>query len=190
MKQFTVKDFILYNNPCFSCGERIILDVVATHLVQVNPAVLRPLVTPDLITIPLKVTYGQTLQLKIQTQTNKLEFEDNKAMADYIYSHRLNFTSRCNKCYTTIDSQFLEFDLLRKIVKPVGISYENLVVNDATHTYHIYTSYMAEESVINMDRMDKPGLATVKLQAPLMPLSRFKDREHLIKKMRTYLIFT
>jgi len=192
MKQFTVKDFITYNSPCFSCDEKISFSIVSTTLQGPADIVhLRPTVNPDHISVDLKITYNQTLSLKIQNKTNAIFYNDNKGVADYIYSHRLFLTSSCNKCLTKIESQFLEFNLSNGYIKPVGIARESLIVSDATHRYHVYSTTISDKSVITMDRIDKPiPISPVRIETPLLPLYRFKDRQHFINKMKTFLIFS
>jgi len=191
MKQFTVKDFITYNNPCFSCGEKIAFNVVSVPMQGPNNIVhLQTTVTTDFVSIDLKITYNQTLTIKIINKTNAVLYDDNKAVADYIYSHKLFLFSNCNKCLSRIDSQFLDFNLLNGYVKPVGISKESLIVMDNSHRYHVYSTAISDKSIITIDRIDKPlPISPVRIETPLLSLYKFKDRQHLINKMKIYLVF-
>lgn len=190
MKIFTFKDFIAYNNPCFSCGDKINFSIVSCPITEPGKVQLRPTVRPDSVTVDLKISYNQSLQLQILMPSNQFLISDRKAFADYIFSNRLYLNSHCNRCFTTLETHFLEFNFDKGFIKPVGMSRESLVVSDNTHRYHIYSSFFSEKSTIVMDRIDRPiPISPVKFEAPLLPLYRFRDREHFITKMKTYLIF-
>lgn len=192
MKKFTVKDFISYNNPCFSCGENIHFKVVTTTKDGPSDIVqLRPTVKPDYTVVDLKVTYTKTLQLWIFHQNNKIISSDIRGLTSYLEEHKLFLSSRCDKCYTNIESNFLEFNLDKGYVKPVGISRELLIVSDEHNMYQIHSSFIAEQSTVVVDKISKTTpISPVRFEAPLLPLYKFKDKEHLINKMKTYLIFS
>lgn len=191
MKEFTFKDFIAYNNPCFSCGDKINFNIVSVPNSGPGLVQLRPLVQPDNVSVDLTITYDNKLQLQVQMPSNQFLISDRKSFADYIFSNKLYLNSHCNKCHTTLETHFLEFNFDKGFIKPVGMSRESLVVSDKTHMYHVYSSFFSEKSTVVMDRIDRPlPISPVKFEAPLLPLFRFKDREHFINKMKTYLVFS
>ena len=75
MKKFTVKDFIAYNNPCFSCGSPINFRVGFLDLeTKADVSYLRPVVTPNHTEIDLIIKYStnEALKLCIFHKTNKI----------------------------------------------------------------------------------------------------------------------
>lgn len=187
MKKFTVKDFITYNNPCFSCGEKINLKIGHDH----GTAELRPTVKPDYTVIDLRVTYTHTLQLWIFHKTNKIITSDGRGLADYLYNHNIYLQSQCSKCYTSIQSQFLEFNLDKGFIKPVGIKTEKLIMLDDDNMYTIYSSFEEEKSMVAVDRINKATpVAPTCFDLPLLPLSKFKTKERYLDKIKVYLTFS
>lgn len=193
MKQFTVKDFIAYNNPCFSCKENIHFKVmlVPTRGSSSDVVPLRPTVNKDYTVVDLKTTYTQTLQLWIFHQTNKIIASDPRSLKDFLEDHKLYLNSRCDKCFTVIESHFIEFNLDKSYIKPISIWYENIIVTDEHNMYQMQSSFFEEKSTIVINRMDKATpVSPVTFEVPLLPLYKFDDREHFIHKMKTYLVFS
>lgn len=191
MKQFTVKDFIAYNNPCFSCGDNIHINIVSCDDSAVQPSSLRPTVRPKYTTVNLHVTYQQTLQLQIIHDSNKFGSSNPEALKEYLKTHKLYLTSSCNKCLTQIETYFLEFNMNKGFILPVELNKESVILTDKRNRYHLLSSYSGSHTTIWIDKADNPNyLSPVKIEAPLMPLSKFKDREQLLNKLRTYLLFS
>lgn len=191
MRQFTVKTFIGYNNPCINCNEPINIKICSAEIGIDGHATLRPNVFQDYTYIDLKVTYTNTLKLWMFHQTNQFTASDKEEFKAYLKNHRLFLRSHCDKCYTSIESQYMEFNMDKGYIMPLDISKENIVIMDDTHRYHLFSSFMNDETIIVIDRIDKPTpVSSMRFQAPLMPLNRFRDKEHLISKMKTYLVFS
>jgi hypothetical protein len=192
MKKFTVKDFIAYNNPCFSCGSPINFNV---HYVG-NPVVgktSRPLITPNYIEIDLKIAYSrmEALKLCVFHKTNKILTNSIEGLTKYVTENKLYLESRCDKCGTSIESQFLEINIDKGYVVPVEIRREILSVISNDRIYQIKSSFAEGKSRLIVDRIDKVGpMSPCILEMPLLPKYRFKDREHFINKIKTYVIFS
>lgn len=191
MKHFTVKDFIAYNNPCFSCGENISITIGVTELGVdgLGLTYLKPLITTSFTSIDLKITYTKTLKLIIDHITNKFTASDLKELSNYLSSHKIFLRSMCDKCYTGIDSCYLEFNFDKCFIYPTMISQENLIVTDDNNMYNIYSSLASEKSVIIIDKLDRLTSA-VRFDAPLLFLSKFKNKERFLNKMKVYLVFS
>lgn len=188
MKKFTAKDFIAYNNPCFSCGERISFRLGIEGPVSTQ---LRPTVKPEYTVVDLKVTYTITLQLWIFHKSNKIITSDTRGFADFLFDNKLYLHSRCDKCMTTIQSQFLEFNIDKGYAKPTGISREVLIVQDNMNLYNLQSSFIEEKSVLTVDRIDKTTpISPILLELPLLPMYKFKDKEQFLNKIKTYLTFS
>src|ERR1700722_4339445 len=192
MRKFTVRDFVSYNSPCFSCNSPILVRVGVVHIdLTMNDAFLRPFVQSTHTEIDLEITYNSKLKLAIDHKTNKIAVNDMKALTKYLEGHKLFLGLECNRCYTTVISQHLEFDLNKKFIKPVGISQENLITNDGYNMYQVFSSYIKEVSLAIVSRIDstKP-ISPARFEMPLTPLSKFKDKENFIRKLKIYTTFS
>jgi hypothetical protein len=188
MKQFTVKDFIAYNNPCFSCGGRITLKIGVES--RSFSTVLRPTVKPDRTEVSLKITYTDTLQLWIFHKSNKILPSDARALEDFLSIHKLYLTSQCDTCYTNIGTNYLEFNLAKGYIKPVELDVENLVLIDKGNKYQIRSDFSREKSQIQISKIDHSSNDPFHMEVPLLSLSKFKDRERFLNKLKTYALFS
>jgi len=192
MKKFTVKDFINYNAPCFSCGRKIIIRIGSICLTQNMPATyLRANVNSAQTEVDLQVTYARILKLIINHTTNKITTSDPEALTKYLTVNKLFLSSVCNNCYTSIESFYLEFNLQKGFIIPVGISRELLMLIDDKNLYHINSSAIDEETIIVVDRINKStSLTPVRFVLPLSFLYKLKDKKHILQKIKTYLLFS
>jgi hypothetical protein len=192
MKKFTVADFIAYNNPCFSCDNQINFKIGFLDLEsRADVSYLRPTVGPNYTEIDLHITYSDSLKLYIFHKTNKILATSQPALAKYLGGHKLFLHSVCDKCYTQIDSQYLDFNLHKGFVLAVGISSERLIVMNKHNIYQMDSFFMADKSKLTVDRIDKAiPLSPTNLELPLLPKYRFRDRAHFIDKMKTYILFS
>jgi hypothetical protein len=194
MRKFTVKDFIAYNNPCFSCNSQINFRIGFLDLeTKADISYLRPAVTPTYTEVDLIIKYANTdaLKLYIFHKTNKILTNSQQGLTKYLSSRKLFLSSTCDKCYTQIESQYLDFNLDKGFVSAVGISSERLMVSDGDNLYQINSFFMAEKSNLIVDKLDKVRpLSPFQLDLPLIPKYRFKDKAHFIHKMKTYITFS
>lgn len=192
MEKFTLKDFIGYNNPCFSCGKRIKLSIVCSKISEDKTnydAELRPLVSVDGTIVDLQITYNKTLQLYIEHKTNKITISDLKKFQEYIQTHKLHLRTHCDGCQTCVHSFFLDFDLKQHYLKPTGISSEYLYISDQQNSYlirsKVFDSTTDIKVISNSARTD-----IINIKTPLLLLGKFKTREKWLHKLKTYLIFS
>ena len=69
MKSYTVKDFFKLNSPCYGCGDKV--NIHAKVLTDdFIPIALNISITPTGYTIPLSITYNNSLKLIIDPKTN------------------------------------------------------------------------------------------------------------------------
>lgn len=153
-------------------------------------AVLRPTITLERTEISLKVTYSNTLQLWIFHKSNKILASDIMVLTDYLSSHRLYLTSQCDKCHTNVRTNYLEFNLVKGYIKPVELDIENLFLIDKGNRYRILSDFREEKSEIFISKLDHSSSDPIRIKLPLLNLSRFKDRERLLNKLRTYALFS
>ncbi len=192
MKTFTVKDFITYNSPCFSCGSKISFKIGVSFIKNRQPSTyLVPIVSSDFIEIDLKINYNNGLKLKILPKTNKFTVSSMKGLTTYLEKHNLFLRSYCDNCRTCIDSQFLEFNLLKEFIKPVGISDERLIVRNGNYMYELYSSFIDNYSSLFISQPPINTLnSNIRIELPLLPMYKLKNKEHFIKKVKTYILFS
>lgn len=189
MEKFTLKDFITYNNPCFSCNENIFLRVRVTgnNRHMDSQGWLRPLVKPELTEISIKENYSNALKLQILHQSNKILTSDLIELSEYLKEHRLYLTSQCGNCSTTIDTEQLEFNLEKGFLKPVKLAREDLLVQEPGSTYHVSSNFSKKKSRVHIY---KPGSQPIEIDLPLYSLAKFKTKEKFLHKLKTYAIFS
>jgi len=190
MKEFTVKDFILYNNPCFVCNEFIQLQIRVTKKSIVSfPNNLKPSFSNNKLEINLSTKYYNILNLSIDLMSNKIISNNINELQDFLFNHELNLQSVCLSCGAYISSHFLQFDLKNGFVKPVGIAIENFVLesNDGYCQYDIYSSFLENKSKVQIRPMHQK---IIELDIPLFSLSKFKNKEKLLEKFKIIMLFS
>lgn len=192
MKKFTIQDFIKSNSPCFSCNSKISVKIgVENTDVIFNEVYLRPTVGPSFLEVDLKITYNSHLKLAIAYKTNKFVVNDIGILEDYFREHKIFMETECSRCYTKLESQNLEFDLVGGFIRPVGMKREILMTSDDHNLYQIFSSYPEETSLVVIDKISKASpISPIHFSAPLLPLYKFRDKKHLIEKLRTYALFS
>jgi hypothetical protein len=192
MKRFTVKDFIDYNGPCFSCDSPINFKIGFLDLeARTDASYLRPTVTNNYTEIDLRITYENSLKLYIFHKTNKILTNSNQGLTKYLSSRKLFLSSSCERCLTQIDSQYLDFNVDKGFVAATGIATERLMVMDDHNLYRINSFFMADKSSLTVDKIDKTTpLSPLRLELPLLPKYRFKDKKHFLRKIKTYVTFS
>lgn len=196
MNKFTVKDFIAYNNPCFSCGELISLRVgtVPTNASSGRAkkkkiSWITPVVSPETVDIDLRITYSTALKLQIAHKTNKFQSNDPGRLLTFLTKNHVCLSIECD-CLTRVTSQWLEFDIRRGHIRAFEISNELVVVRDSRNMYILDSFFDDNQSIIVVTTNKLDGSEPTRIELPLMPLYKFTDRKHFINKMRTYLTFS
>lgn len=190
MKKFSVKDFIIYNNPCFCCGENISIRVGSISEGSESIVFLKPFTSPQFLEVNLQITYTSGLKLKIFNKTNQFQTNNVKRLKDYLQTHKLLLSSICGH-HATIDSQHLEFNFDKGIVHSFGISTESFAVESKTNFYQVFSDFSINHTMVYVNRVDSPTpVGAVRLDLPCTPLGKFKDKNHFIDKIKTYITFS
>lgn len=193
----TVKDFIKYNNPCFFCKTPIELLIRSSS--QKNTSSVRIKNTnldANTLDFDIKITYLSILNLKINHTHNRFISNDVKALTEYLREYSMSFILQCANCGTHIYSKNLEFDINKQLIKPLTISMERLHYVYNGTLYSLISKPTENSSLLTastgaLSRFThglSPGYTTLNLK--YLPLKYFKDPDHFIQKMKTYLIFT
>ncbi len=193
MRKFTVKDFILYNSPCFNCGKPILFKIGyledKSHVHQLGYGnYITPIISGSELEIPLHIRYEGSVNLKIDCKTNKFYTQSLRHLTKYLDEHILVLDSQCNQCYTHIRSSQLHFNMEYGFIYPVEIIIEFLAINDDQTIYHLNSYYESNKTLISVFNRLGPVIGT--LNVPFVPLGKFKTKSNLLKKIKMYLTFS
>jgi len=152
---------------------------------------LRPTVTPSYTEIDLLITYSDALKLYVLHKTNKILTNSRQGLTRYLSSHKLFLQTTCDRCYTQIESRYLDFNLDKAVIAAVGISSERLMVTDRDNLYQMNSYFMADKTNLIVDKLDKTRpFSPTSLELPLLPKYRFRDKKHFLEKIKTYVLFS
>ena len=191
MKRFTVKDFVEANAPCFSCDSDI-----NVRLVVIGPeddgVFLKPNLLATYFSIELRNTWNTRLHLTIDYKTNKFATNDIARLKEYLEKEDRNIYLQvhCDLCGSYVQSYYLEFNWNKSFIKPTEINEEWTRIRDDKNVYIMHSRYDEGTSRISMSRIGDFTNSPVKLDAPLLPRYRFKNRSYLVNKLKTYLTFS
>lgn len=201
MKKFTVKDFITYNNPCFSCDNKINFYIGTEKLpdpgedpssvVYSQPSYHRPIVSTEYTELNISISYSNSLKLKIFHKTNKIDSNNLNELIKYLHSHRILLQSKCDRCYTMVESNDLSFNLEKYFIYPVSLKNERLLVTTDENMFHVYSDFAGNQTMINIDKINRTlPVSATKLKLSLLPMYKFKDKIHFLDKMKLYVTFS
>ena len=191
MKLFTISDFLTYNAPCFNCGQFTNIDIGFCNT-SFRPTVfssIRPYISKNATEITFSIKYAGSMKMSLQHKTNKIEITDIEGLTKYLLGHKLFLISTCKPCFCRIESEYLDFDLQKGLVKPVGLCSETLGITDTKHEYSLSTNFEMDISYLSVYTKDSSA-DPIKLELPLTPKYRFKNKYELLKKLRTYALFS
>lgn len=189
MKKFTVKDFLKLNSPCYGCGKKV--NVYVCTVSTANEVKLNLVVSPAGYLVILSKTYNDRLTLLIEPKTNKFATNDGPKLIKYLKSRGIFLSVECNDCMTVMTSEPLEFNFVGEYIKPVGMASQSVVLKDKNNNYVIYSDFGADRTHISIFSI-KEGSPTSfsQLELPLLPHYRFKDQQHFMSKIKTYMLFS
>ena len=196
MKKLTVKDFILYNSPCINCSSPIIFNIGIVDKDHDNSKIqslyfCKPVIIDSVIEIDPYIRYTGTIKIKINSKTNKFETTNPARFSKYLDEHKLFLDSYCNNCYTRIRSSQLKFNLTYRFIYPVEITTEQIYVNDKEHVYHLRKKTKKNTTEIIIRKINSEILITpTTINVSYIPLSKFRNKTMLIKKLKMYVVFS
>lgn len=193
MNKFTVKDFITYNNPCFSCESKINFSIGALddEHTSIDEAVyFRPTVTKNYSEIDLIINYTTSLKLFIFHTTNKILSNDFIALTKYLERRKLFLSSFCHKCHSQSKSKILDFNLEKKIVKPTTLLLEETIIYDDKFRYLLTSNSEKNKSYFIIEDLAKVKYTPTVIESPLIFRSKFNNRQSFIDKTKLYVLFS
>lgn len=177
MKQFTINDFIDYCNPCRICSKNVSMQIVIGNVIHSNFTV-----NGTKVKFTTKITYK-----KEDSQYIEFDAKTNRYNANFdLKSEKIRIHLTCGKC-SYIISDFLEFDDAH--VKPLTIFEEDFVLDVGSNHIQMITVISKNETVIYSCAKDQVNSVT-SITIPLLPLSKWKNKEKLTNLIITYLTFS
>jgi hypothetical protein len=191
MKRFTVKDFVEANAPCFSCDSDI-----NVRLVVIGPEddgiFLKLNVLTTYFSVELRNTWDTRLHLTIDYKTNKFATNDILRLREYLEKEDrdIYLQVQCDMCGSYVESEYLGFNWSKSFIKPTEIGEEWTRIMDDKNVYVVLSHHHKNASYISISRIGDFTNPPVKIDAPLLPRYRFKHRNYLVNKLKTYLTFS
>lgn len=191
--KFTVKDFISYCDVCMCCGgktkfslERTILDDPYASVQNCVPVSLKD--RRGNIRAELMISYADSkrLYLDIYIKSNEYLASNKKLFDKFINENNLYMSKRCDNCKNcTIQSSIMSFG---KYISPVCIYTERLFFEEEEYDYDIYSSYKDKKTHIMVTSED--AAKWFNIDVPFLPLYKFKNKQNLLNKIKTYMLFS
>lgn len=194
MKNFTVKDFVTYNNPCKLCGRKISLSLIpVAHNESGYAGGIYPLFKKNLLHFNLWIKYKEKLAISVNPVNNSFSLEGEsenlkKLMLEYKSENNLMFDITCGYCKTQILSEYIE--LKDNFIKPFKLNQESLIVKSDNYNYRINSDYVLDRSFIIAEKVKFPYAPVFTMETPLLSLSKIKTRENMIKKIKLYMLLS
>jgi hypothetical protein len=190
MKKFSVKDFITHNGPCFSCRQPIKLQIHSFNDNRLGQEThLMCQVQNNFTDVELLHTYHGVLKLTVDHKTNQFSTSNLMGLREYLFTHRLALYCHCRCCSTEMASHYLDFDFDKQFIKAVSIKDEQILIEDKDKLYQVYSHYDDNHTAIFICNIGQ-GATMFRLDTPLLPRAKFKNREELIQKLKNYLLFS
>jgi hypothetical protein len=203
MKKFTVKEFLSYSCPCFGCGDAVSVLIGESYhdKDKLNHALLNGSIDTEVsqqyLRVDLKISYKDALSLTIDHKTNRFATNNKNLLEKYLEEHTIYLISSCGKCYTTFESDDLRFNMTMEYIYAVEMRSEILAIKKDKQMFHLYSSYKKNETLVDVGKIDGSNqskspviMGTDILTLPLLPAYKMKTKEALIKKLKTYLLFS
>lgn len=196
-KKFFVKDFIQYASPCFGCEKPLSLrmlirnkedNALLPELGNSPSTALTPTITDKHLEIDLSIKYNSKLRLWMMHKTNTFLVNDNVAFSNYIAKYNLRLLVACT-CGTLYQTNNLDFQTFNRTIGALTLSYEQLVFQDKTHTYHLDTDFRTERSIAIISKKGSTAIP-LHFDLPLLPKYKLRNKQHLVEKLRIYSIFS
>lgn len=194
-KKFFVKDFIRYSTPCFGCGKAndFRLGFQQTNGAVNNVGILNVNVN-NRYTEVIFTKFNSSLAIWVFHKTNKILASDNGQLIEHLSKLQLFLNTSCKICNTTISSNNLEIDFNKNVIMPTTIRHEYAKISHKGQTYILDSNFKEQKSRGYVLKYANEKINTISssvdFDLPLLPFYKLKNRETLLKKLNTYLIFS
>lgn len=189
MKKFTLNDFLDYFDTCLCCSKSTRLNIIySTNGARLD---MKPIISPNLIYISLSISYKETVDLCINKKTNKISSSqgDLSKIQDYFQGKNFYLELGCAFCRSQVQSSRIMFDLQKKVMLPISIAFERMVLKEPDQTYFLDTNFNEPSSKTHVEVYNKDIQLCFRHDIPKYPKYIFKTKEAAIKKIKKYISF-
>jgi len=188
--KLTLKDFILYNSPCFSCGNNTQLEFFLIDRGGPTPlnVALKTNILGSHIEVIVKVTYKSSLSITIDPKHNSWVSNNATMLHQLLSQYGLYVTSDCKICGTYICSNAFTILWSKKLILPLDIEKEFVIIKTDKGTYYLST-YEKDITLLEFTK-NKLNSPIFELKIPKLLICDLKDKDALIKKINTYMLFS
>lgn len=199
MRKLTLKDFLTFYTPCLSCGAKSSLTWIVTYK---NPKLIIPsssnnlgefvpTLNGKLLEIDLKVTYFNKFSFMIDIMSHSFISSNAAQFLEYLGETNCYIQLKCNKCNSQVISNNLEFDVNRRILKPITLKGEIWHIVDEENFYNVFTNMDKDESEIIVDKINSTTpLTPWRKVLEAIPINRFNNKEEFLDRIKTYMVFS
>lgn len=194
MTTYTVKDLVLYNNPCKMCGGKssVALIPVGKNETAYSSTIDAQYEGSNLL-FNLKFTYNNRLMILINPKTNKFELTGigtdlKRSFRRFRHNNNLMIESKCASCGTYVHSNYLDFNL--DYIRPMNIFSESIVVKTELSFYQMMTDFSTNTSNIVVIKHRHQSVPAFTLQIPALSLKDIGSKERFLKKIKLYMILS
>lgn len=190
-KKFFVKDFIQYASPCFGCGKPLSLQLVFKNKQGDEGGNLNMARTDKHLEIDLSIRYTSQLRLFIMYKSNTFLVNDRVAFSHYIAKRDLKLMAECS-CNSWYESNNLDFQTFNGAIGALTLRKERIVVVEKDKIYTLRSDFSEEKTDVSVSSTISSQFITknINLQLPLLPKYKLRDKQQLIKKIQTYILFS
>ena len=191
MIRFTLKDLLLYNNPCFNCGIITQFSAYKIYTANDSESKLNTTLKDGIITINMKSSYYQPLNLIINIENNNFVAPINQ-LKEYLNEFHLSFKMSCNKCSSNSWTKSIKFNFDKGFMLPLELSFETYFFQDSENLYTISNNHHSKKSSIFVDKIngDHSIKSCWKKTIPILLFSNIKNKPYIIKKIKSYMLFS
>lgn len=186
------KEFVLYNAPCFNCKSKISIELnIHNHTGDISPSAMLSNINcsvfKNFTDINLKVSYHDSLHLKIIHKTNIFETNNIKRLKNFFETHDVFVASACTGCFSYADSSILELDYKYFRIKPISVISEHISLQHNDMHCYIDTNFIKNKSEISAFINGKHSL---NVTTDAININKLKNKEAFFKKIKTYITFS
>lgn len=198
MKQFTLKDFLLYGEPCICCNKPLRVFACKVDIPsELTIGFYQNSLCNNNLKIILYKKYKTTLELNINIKSNRYNVSNQKKFKDFLSKFTLKFTKRCvpflgqeSGCGDVhIISNFIKFNE-NGFIEPITLQSELILLENDNIIYDIHTLYDIQKTEINIQSNTILDIHDETIVIPALQINKYKTKEKLLKKLKTYILFS
>jgi hypothetical protein len=195
MHLFTIKDLMLYNQPCLCCGGKTTLrwSITPSGGMTKQSTIPFELDASGMIRFPLQVRYDNNLSVLVAPASNAYQAVSQSGTPNlfphFIRNHSIRCRITCNGCPAEILSMPLIFE--NDYIAPVALDVEFFLIKDSGYRYFLDTHHQEDNTclIVDFDTQFYPPEQPKRYDLPLMPRYHFKDRQQLISRLKVCVLF-